>query len=40
MHDHHPEPGSDREREVFLSLQNRLEPMFREVYADPLAELR
>ena len=32
------DPGSDREREIFLSLQARLEPMFREVYADPLAE--
>jgi PGM1 C-terminal domain/Pre ATP-grasp domain len=32
------EPGSEREREIFLSLQTRLEPMFREVYADPLAE--
>jgi len=38
MRDHDPEPGSDREREIFLSLQTRLEPMFREVYADPLAE--
>ena len=26
------------ERDIFLSLQTRLEPMFREVYADPLAE--
>ena len=32
------EPGSERERGLFLSLQTRLEPMFREVYADPLAE--
>lgn len=30
------QPGS--ERGIFLSLQTRLEPMFREVYADPLAE--
>ncbi|MBN8214515.1 MAG: hypothetical protein J0M09_16455 [Xanthomonadales bacterium] len=34
----HQQPGSEREREIFLSLQTRLEPMFREVYADPLAE--
>lgn len=34
----HQQPGSEREREIFLSLQMRLEPMFREVYADPLAE--
>ncbi|TXH76084.1 MAG: carboxylate-amine ligase [Lysobacteraceae bacterium] len=33
-----PTPGSAQERERFLALQLRLEPMFREVYADPLAE--
>lgn len=33
-----PPPGSEQERERFLALQRRLDPMFREVYADPLAE--
>lgn len=38
MNGRDPGPGSDREREIFVSLQTRLEPMFRDVYADPLAE--
>lgn len=33
-----PAPGSGEERARFLALQTRLAPMFREVYADPLAE--
>jgi hypothetical protein len=38
LNDLRPPPGSPQEREAFLQLQRRLEPMFRERYADPLAE--
>ncbi|MCC5870194.1 MAG: carboxylate-amine ligase [Gammaproteobacteria bacterium] len=38
MIDGPPQPGSAQERAVFLELQERLAPMFRDRYADPLAE--
>lgn len=35
---HHDPLTAETRRERFLALQTRLDPMFREVYADPLAE--